>query len=194
MDESSGNQASPASVDQSPQGVQTPPAPNSVQPPVQPPQTTQTSFQQSTMNQQPEVVQPTAEAKPKSGKKKILIMLVGLVVLLALVIIGVFVLLTPTVKGLSACMEESSKNMDALFQRGLEEKWTNQQKCQEFKPETEKLIACYERVGSNSLLPEQLAFTLGGILRGKELKVDKEGLIQLHNTNCSQYTETIIAK
>ena len=111
---------------------------------------------------------------------------------LFLIVVGLFLALTPTVKGLSACIEENSKNMNKLFQRGLQEKWTNQQKCEEFKPETERSIACYESVGNDSLLPEQLAFTLGGLIRGKEIKVNKEGLIQLHNSNCSQFPETLI--
>jgi len=193
MDENGGNQSLPTRVSQTPQGVQTPPTPNAVQPNIQPTQTIQTSYQQHTAIQQTETVQPAVGEKPKSGNKVILFILGGLILLVVLIVVGLFVILTPTVKGLSACMVENSKNMDALFQRGLEEKWTNQLKCQEFKPETEKLINCYEEVGSRSILPEQLAFTLGGLIRGEEIKVDKAGLIELHNSNCTQYPETLIS-
>ncbi len=193
MDNNFGNQLQPTPVNPTPQGVQTPPTPNMVQPNVQPTQATSTSFQQPTTNQQTETVQPAGEEKTKSGKKVILIVFGGLILLVVLIVVGLFVILTPTVKGLSSCMEENSKNMDALFQRGLEEKWTNQQKCQEFKPETEKLITCYEEVGGRSILPEQLAFTLGGLIRGREIKVDKAGVIKLHNSNCSKYPETLIS-
>lgn len=139
------------------------------------------------------MVQQAVDDNPKSGKKKTFLVLGGLIAFLVLVVVGLYILLTPTVRGLSACMEENSRNMDVLFQRGLQEKWTNLQKCQEFKPETEKLIACYEEVENKSILPEQLAFTLGELIRGKEITVDKKGLIQLHNTNCSQYPETLIS-
>jgi len=188
MDDNISSPSQPTSTNQPPQGVQTP-TPNVTQPTP----TTPTTFQRPTMNQQPEMVQQAVEEKPKSGKKRILLVLGGLILLLVVVVVGLFVTLTPTVKGLSVCMEENSRNMDAMFQRGLAEKWTNQQKCQEFKPETEKLISCYESVGNDSLLPEQLAFNLGGLIRGKEIKVDKEGMIQLHNSNCSQFPETLIS-
>lgn len=165
------NQTVITPANQTPQGFQTPPVANT------------TKLQG--------VTQSMGADHSKIGKKVFLVFasLLGLAVVAFL---GLFVILTPTVKGLSLCMEESSIAMDALFQRGIEEKWTNQQKCQEFKPETERLIACFDNVGRSSLLPVQIAFSLGGLLRGEKINVNKAGLIQLHNTNCSQFPDTLI--
>ena len=171
MGEIIGNQTVITPVNQVPQGFQT------------------SSVTDNT--QQSEASQSYGADNSKSGKRIVLI-LVGMLVIFVLIIVGLFVILTPTVKGLSVCMVENSIAMDALVQRGLEEKWTYQQKCQEFKPETEKLITCYKNIGRTSVLPAQFAFSLAGLLSGKKINVDTVGLIKLHNTNCSQFPDTLI--
>jgi len=169
------------------QNNQTALTPNSNQPIVQPIQNTQTNLQQSVPPQSIE------EEKPKSGKK-VFFILFGIIAFVGTILVVLFILLTPTVKGLSTCMVENNQSMDLASQRGIAEKWNNQQKCTEFKPITEELLACYERVRNKGILPEGLAFILGSLINSSVKNVDKESIIQLHNTNCSQYPETLINK
>ncbi len=88
MEENGGNQTQPTSVNQTSQGVQTSPTPNVAQPLIQP---IQPSFQQSATSQQPEVIQSSGGDEIKSGKRTILMILIGLIVLMALVVVGVTV-------------------------------------------------------------------------------------------------------
>jgi hypothetical protein len=122
---------------------------------------------------------------------KPVIIIVGVLVLFLL---GLFVLMIPTFNGLSDCLKQGSENLDLLKQRRITEKWNNRQNCAEIKPLSEKLIACYDDVGEKSLLPEQLAFTLGGLINPNVKNEDKEGIIKRHNSSCSQYPETLISK
>ena len=167
-------------------------APTVTQPSVPPVQTTQPSFQQPSINQQQIITAPGGESSKKSGIKRVLLMFFGLIALLVISGICLVILLNPTLKGLISCLDENEKDMNILFQRGAEEKWNTQQKCSGIKPINEKLVACYEDVGNNNLLPEQLAFTLGGIFNSSVRHADSESIIEQHNTNCIQYPETLI--
>jgi hypothetical protein len=189
MGDDSGNQNQSTSINQPLQGSEIPPVLNVVEPNIQP---IQNFSQQPQVNQQPEVIQTSNEDKSRSGKKKIFIVLGSLILIFVLFMLGLIVLLTPTINGLSACMEENEIDMDLLFQKGVAERWNNQQKCAEIKPISEQLITCYQRVGDKNILPEQLAFTLGGLINRSVRNVDSESIIKQHNLNCSQYPETLI--
>lgn len=122
---------------------------------------------------------------------KPVLIIVGVLILFSL---GLLYLMIPTFNGLSACLKEGSESLNVLSQRRVTEKWNNRQNCAQIKPLSEKLIACYDNVGGKSLLPEQLAFTLGGLINPSVKSEDKEGIIKRHNSSCSQYPETLISK
>jgi len=125
-------------------------------------------------------------------KNSVLIIVVVIVLITIFVGIGILIISTPTVKGLSQCLDDGNKDLTQATQRGIVEKWNEREACFQFKQSTERLLSCYESVERKSLLPISVPFTIVTLFKKSHENMSPQGLIKLHNSECGQYPESKI--
>lgn len=143
-------------------------------------------------NQNTISINTSNEIQNKPSRNKILFVILALIIFILILGVSLFILLTPTVNKLSLCIKDNIADLELLTQRGLGERWDNHTKCIEIKIVNEKLLSCYKKVDNESVLPSNLAFTFGGLFNTNIRNSNKISIIKLHNTNCSQYPDTLI--
>jgi len=132
-------------------------------------------------------------------KGSVLVIVVIIVLITIFVGIGILIISTPTVKGLSQCLENENKyledeniNLVQSFQKGITKKRTEREACFQLKQSTERLLSCYESVERESILPLSVPFTIVTLFKKSHGDMSPQSLIKLHNSECGQYPESKI--
>jgi len=72
------------------------------------------------------------------------------------------------------------------------EKWDKYKLCKEGKPLISDLLTCYESAEKGSILPISLIFNAAGLIKPSVKNVTREKFLELHNTSCKKFPDTLI--
>jgi hypothetical protein len=118
-------------------------------------------------------------------------MFMGLVVLLA---VGFFIISEPTVKLLSECIETFNAKTENNISRAEQEGWDKETVCRNGQPGAAELQACYSSVEAKNKLSLEAVFKITEIIRPGFVGGDADKAIELHNSSCSDYPETLVLR
>lgn len=100
------------------------------------------------------------------------------------------VVAVPIVKGLSVCLDKTTKEMKLDLTGEPQDIWSKRKACFETQEALTALASCYDEVGERSFIPLEVVEEIAKLVRP-----DFSGLnewINLHNTKCADFSRTLI--